>query len=60
MQASQAKARADVERDRRLQPGEERALRATLVGNKAEGRERGLETRWVTRTPLEEVGSQAN
>lgn len=39
-------ARADVERDRRLQPGEEPRIRAILAGSKPEGRERPLSLRW--------------
>ena len=38
--------RVDVERDRRLQSDEERLIRATLAGEKPEGRERAFEIRW--------------
>jgi len=46
VQAIEGKARADVERDRRLLPGEEPRIRATLAGEKPEGRERAFEARW--------------
>jgi integrase len=39
-------ARVDVERDRRLQPGEEPRIRAILGGDKPDGRERPLVLRW--------------
>src|SRR5262245_36919907 len=38
--------RADVERDRRLLPGEEPRIRAALAGEKPEGRERPFVARW--------------
>jgi integrase len=46
VQAIEGKPRNDVERDRRLHPGEEPCIRATLAGEKPEGRERALEARW--------------
>ena len=46
VQAIEGKPRADVERDRRLHPGEEPRIRATLAGEKPEGRERAFEARW--------------
>jgi integrase len=44
--AADGNVRVDVERDRRLQPDEERRIRVTLAGEKADGRERALEARW--------------
>ena len=35
-----------MERDRRLQPGEEPRIRAILAGEKPKGRERAFELRW--------------
>jgi integrase len=44
--AAEGEARVDVERDRRLQPGEEPRIRAILAGEKPEGRERAFELQW--------------
>lgn len=45
VRAIEGDARADVERDRRLNPDEEPRIRAILAGEKPEGRERAFEPR---------------
>ncbi len=44
--ALEGDARADVERDRRLQSGEEPSIREILAGSKPEGRERAFELKY--------------